>query len=280
MALMRVVAAVAVLAASVCYPWLPGAHDPLAASLSSLAQVLGVAGLLFVPVGVWWRRTQGRHEPAHGEGPRRTRLLVIGTLRGVGLLVCAVLALVAFASSGLALALAVLPAAAWAWRAAGRIATNGPAGRRRAGALIVVPILVLVLQQAPAWPLTLASRNRAIAHARVLIDEIERFHSAHGGYPASLAAVWPDYRTGVVGIAQYHYVVHDTGFTLYFEQPLPLFGPLGTREFVAYHPRGAQLVLSHASWHLTRPPATSTDRQGWYAARDTLHAGWRRFLFD
>ena len=137
-----------------------------------------------------------------------------------------------------------------------------------------------MLQVALFGIITETSRDRAMANAAVLIDDLERHRAEHGGYPASLGAVSPDYKVGVVGIPQYHYTVHGGAYTLHFEQPLPVFGDLGTREFVAYHPGGEHLVLSHAAWHVTRAPAALAAGQGWYAVRETSRRGWKRFLFD
>ena len=68
--------------------------------------------------------------------------------------------------------------------------------------------------------------------------------------------------------------------TLYFEQPLPIISAPGTREFVVYHPRGQHVMLSHASWNLTRSPAPLSERQGRYSVHDALQAGWKCFRFD
>ena len=68
--------------------------------------------------------------------------------------------------------------------------------------------------------------------------------------------------------------------TLYFEQPLPIISAPGTREFVVYHPRGQHVMLSHASWNLTRSWATLSERQGWYSVHDAVQAGWKCFRFD
>ena len=131
-----------------------------------------------------------------------------------------------------------------------------------------------------AVPVSPVVQVAAMANAAVLIDDLERHRTLHGRYPTSLAAVSPDYKVGVVGIAQYHYTSHGEGYTLHFEQPLPMLGDVGTREFAAYHPNGEHLVLSHATWHVTRSPAALAAGQGWYAVRETSRRGWKRFLFD
>ena len=65
-----------------------------------------------------------------------------------------------------------------------------------------------------------------------------------------------------------------------FEQPVPIISAPGTREFVVYNPRGQHVMLSHASWNLTRSWATLSERQGWYSVHDAVQAGWKCFRFD
>ena len=36
------------------YPFMPGTHDRLAVTLSAMAQVLGLTGVLMVPIGILW----------------------------------------------------------------------------------------------------------------------------------------------------------------------------------------------------------------------------------
>ena len=52
--LLRVASICAVGVACMFYPFMPGSHHRLAVTLSGIAQVLGLAGLLLVPVGLLW----------------------------------------------------------------------------------------------------------------------------------------------------------------------------------------------------------------------------------
>ena len=52
--IVRIVGLIALIVLCTFYPFLPGEYDPLAISLSAMAQTLGLAGLLVLPVGIAW----------------------------------------------------------------------------------------------------------------------------------------------------------------------------------------------------------------------------------
>lgn len=57
-------AAAALIIAFMFYPFLPGRYDGLAVTLSAMAQVFAVAGLLLVPLGALWLAREIRHGKA------------------------------------------------------------------------------------------------------------------------------------------------------------------------------------------------------------------------
>ena len=260
------------------YPFLPGEFDGLAVALSAVAQVVVLAGLLFVPIGALWLAHDAlRNASRKGLSPRRAtssyyaRACVIGS--GI---VGAVASVVAWGSSGLAFACATL---AFSVFVVSRLLPGFHAGSAPLY-LIAVPIVAFLPQVLLADRLTEFSRSRAIANSAGLIDVLEKYHAARGHYPASLNGVWPDYKVSVVGIGQFHYTPHGTAYSLYFEQPLPLFSAPGTREFMVYNTRGEHQMLSHAAWNVTRSPEALAQGQGWYAARDASRPHWKSFRFD
>lgn len=278
MPLLRMAAIVAAITAVACYPYLPGEYDPLAVPLASVAQGGSAAALLLVPLGLagllLGRRTNGG--AGRSRGFARVASIALSVL-GV------IVAGVAWGSGGRALGLAVLGLAVALLVARRRATTSSaaaPAPTTLPAVLVVVPVVAVLLQVLLAGPLRAYARERAIIHGGTLVDDLARYHALHGRYPQSLTAAWPDYKAWVVGIDRFHYVAHDDTYTLYFELPVPLWQAPGTREFVAYDPRGRHLVLSHAAWHLTRLPASLGAQPGWYEARETSHDGWRSFLFD
>lgn len=269
------------------YPLLPGEHDGLAVAVSRMAQACTLVALLFVPIGGLWIAHRSRiraSQPGGPAPPRHDRYYARAAA-----MVCIVMTLtaggVAWGNVGLTLAVGTL--AILAYMCSKWTTILGALPRSHAApdsstllALTVVPPLALLVQVLVVGAMTDVSRARAIAGSAQLIGDIEGYRAAHGRYPASLQGVWPDYKTGVKGIAQFHYTPHADAYSLFFEQPLPLLHAPGTREFVVYNPLGQHLMLSHAAWNLTRPPAVLSERQGWYAVAETSAPGWRRFLFD
>jgi hypothetical protein len=67
--LTAMLAAATLIVVCMFYPFLPGAYDGLAVTLSAMSQVFGVAGLLLVPIGVTWlvREWRGRSGAATTE---------------------------------------------------------------------------------------------------------------------------------------------------------------------------------------------------------------------
>ena len=91
-------AAITVLAvACMFYPFMPGTHDRLAATLSMMAQVLGLTGLLMVPIGLPWLTDELASLRARRQGA------VARTARGHWFACCA-MAASAVVAAGVALA--------------------------------------------------------------------------------------------------------------------------------------------------------------------------------
>jgi len=95
--------------------------------------------------------------------------------------------------------------------------------------LVVVPTTTFLVQLLFAGPAMEFGRNRAIAKSAELIDSLERYHGARGRYPRSLSGLWPDYKTSVVGIEQFHYAATDSAYSLFFELPVLLVHPVRKR---------------------------------------------------
>lgn len=64
--------------------------------------------------------------------------------------------------------------------------------------------------------------------------------------------IWPDYKPSVIRIAQFHYAPTASAYNIFFELPVFLVQAAGTREIVMYNPLDEHIMLSHASWNLTR----------------------------
>lgn len=261
-------------------PFIPGRYDPAAQTMSLLAQLFGVIGLLLVPIGVSWLVYQIRRQasPSRATSPDRHRIFWWAAIVAL-VIVAGVVTLAALASSlaiGVVLLLLCTGASTVIIRRTLALRRQSPAPRTAgltALHLIAVPILVLAVQWAFVARSIQASRNIAIDNAHELIDDLETYHDANGQYPESLQAVWPDYLPGTMGVSHYDYQRSGAAYTLSFEQFR--FHPIGTREIVVYSPMDQHTVVSHASWRLTHP-----ELQGWYTVHNTDRAHWKYFWFD
>lgn len=269
------------------YPFLPGGFDRLAEGLSTIAQMLGVIGLLLVPVGaLWlvheWRRRVRMKQGLPGKDKRYAFAL---TSLIVGSLVALVLSL--FAASSTGLSFGVLTLALWVYIVIGLIPRlkqlkNAVAETIHPAPfyLILLPVAALILQLVLAAPMTEFSRNRAIMNSAALINELENYYAAQGRYPDSLLALNVDFPPSVVGIAQYHFAPNGDAYNLFFQQPRFLLPELGAREIVMYNKLDEHIMLSHDSWILMSRPEELATRQGWYAVHDTAIPHWKYFWFD
>jgi hypothetical protein len=286
--LVRLIGVVLLVTFCAFYAYLPGEYDVLAVPLSVVAQALAVlTSVLIAPVGVLWllhrMRVRASRSREHATPTADHRYL--RATAWAAAVVAVATSLVAWGSGGrafggvtLALAASML-AAAWP-RLRDSTSPQPADGGWLPTYLAVTPVVALLLQVLLAEPMASFSRDRAMANSATLIGDIERHRASHGSYPESLSGAWPDYKASVVGIAQFHYARRGEAFTLHFEQPVPQIHSPGTREFLVYNPLGQHLMLSHAAWHLSRPPSSLAERHGWYAARDAASPGWKRFLFD
>jgi hypothetical protein len=269
------------------YPFLPGKYDPLAVTLSTLAQLFGTAGLLLVPLGVLWlvfelrERIQRNRNLPH---PIRGFYFAITALIAASIVAIAVSLLILF---GIGVSFGLLALALWSYtvsRLIPRLKLLKTADAKNLNPtplyLIVIPTVVLLFQITLAAPATQFSRNLAIRNSAELINDIERHHTAHGRYPSSLLAVWKDYHPSVVGIEQFHYALNGDAYNLFFEQPRFLFDNFGTREFVMYNALDEHVMPSHASWILIWSPAELAENQGWYAVHEASTSHWKYFWFD
>ncbi|WP_103960622.1 hypothetical protein [Nonomuraea solani] len=246
------------------YPYLPGEYDPLAVPLSTMAQLVGLIGLLLVPVGIVWL-ISGRAGIAS---------VIVMTL------VVLVATLFAWLTSGLLLG--ALTLAAWAVALSRWV----PRLKERRFApvvplcLVVLPPIALLVQLLMRAPMTEFSRNSVIANSGEIVGDIERHRAQYGRYPDSLTAVNKDYQPYAAGIEQYHYVQRGNSYSVFFAQPRFLLDDFGAREYVMYDPRDEHMMPSHAVWVLLWSQDRIRAQQGWYAMGDAGSPHWKYFLFD
>lgn len=280
--LVRILLVIIVIALCIVYPFLPGGYDSLAMPLSTIAQGIGVLGVLLVPAGVLWMAAELRQRgrSIKGRGFVFAMTAVIG-----GTLVSAGLVVVGLGTVGPSLAIILL--AGWLfslYRLIPLLRVMRHSERDRFNPtplyLVSIPLATLILQIVAAPHLTASSRAHVIASSAEMIANIEAYRKAHGRYPNSLLGVWKDYYPNVVGVERYHYRPERDAYNLYFETPRFVLDRFGTREFVVYNPRNEHLIVSHPSFMLLLTPTEWESYRGWYAVHNTGADHWRSFWFD
>ena len=284
--IIRIAGLIALLILCTFYPVLPGGYDPLAVSLSAVAQTLGIAGLLVLPVGLAWLVSELQKRA------RRRRNLV-AKARGYYFALASMMtaSIVAVAAVFAALMSGGLVFAVLTFVVLGYIGsrliprlkllkkaeaeTFNPAPLY----LVFIPVIVLGFQLILVSRATNISRHRAIAQSAELIGDIEAYHAAYGRYPSSLLALHKDYKPSVVGIEQFHYAPNGHAYNLFFEQPT-FVTDFGIREIVMYNKLDEHVMVSHAAWILAGAPEELEARQGWHSSHNASVPHWKSFLFD
>jgi hypothetical protein len=284
--IVRIAGLIALLVLCTFYPVLPGGYDPLAVSLSAMAQTFGIVGLLVLPVGLAWlvselqkRARRKRNLPAKGRG----YYFALASMMTASIVaVAAVFA--ALINGGLAFAVLTLGVLCYIGsRLIPKLKLLKKAEAENFNPaplyLVFIPVIVLGFQLILVPRATNVSRHRAIAQSAELIGDIEAYHAAYGRYPSSLLALHKDYKPSVVGIEQFHYAPNGQAYNLFFEQPT-FVTDFGIREIVMYNRLDEHVMVSHAAWILAGPPDELEARQGWHSVHDASTPHWKLFWFD
>jgi lysylphosphatidylglycerol synthetase-like protein (DUF2156 family) len=210
------IAVTALLVACQFLPFLPGGYDPFAVPLSGLAQFLGFAGVLLVPLGAaWWVHKARQHRasvpPSTKSGSRSFAI--------AALCIAALIAVLASLATFLALS-KTLGAALFVLSAygIGRLARRvGPRSTDDARAnpapayLVLVPLALFGSRWLFLEPAVASSRNRAIRNSAELLADIEAYRAGRGHCPPSLGGLHKDYEPGVIGVREYEYEPRGAG---------------------------------------------------------------------
>jgi hypothetical protein len=282
--ILNLIGAALLLVAAMFYPFFPGDYDGLAVTLSIMSQLVGIAGVLLVPLGAIWLAYEFRRVAKEG-----------GVTKGKGMgywfgfvsiwasiFVALVVAVGAIVDAHLSFGLAFL--ILWACyssrlfaklreRQNAEVRTLNPAPLY----LVFLPVVALVFKFTLIGSASEFSRNRAMDNSATLISDIERYRDAHGNYPQSLQSLWDDYRPSVVCIKRYHYEPNGEAFNLYFEN---LSANLGVREIVLYNKREEHEFTSHNADLLQFTGTGLALRRGHISSRDASRPNWKYFSFD
>jgi hypothetical protein len=141
----------------------------------------------------------------------------------------------------------------------------------------VAPVLAVIAQTTLIDAVATRARDRLIANATPLIDEIERYRARRGTYPESLFSIWGDYKPSTVGVERYYYERSGDAYNVIFREPSLDFG---MRRFVVYNPLDRQRVTVHESDRLLLDEAgLDADNAGYTVVRPLPQRHWTLFLF-
>lgn len=251
-------------------PFLPGQHDPAAILVSNIAQMVGFAGLLLIPVGIIWL--------AFGR-PRR-KVLRLACAAAASIIITLAFAAGAVGNNSLHLAVVFLLIGAYLSFRFARYIWQDEAEQRLnpvAFAIVLIPILILAARFAFMAHAVEFSRNRVIENSRPIINDIEAFYARNGHYPESLHSEWEDYKPGIVGVGRYYYEPSGKAYNLFFEQ---YSDQIGTREFVMYNPLGEHRMSAHNGDRLLYSIAEQSRMWGWHRVVQMPQENWKYFHFD
>jgi MFS family permease len=273
---LRIAAGIAGAGLCAIVPFLPGRYDPMAVTVSMMAQVFGLAGLIIVPVGLLWMVAEHR-----GRSTRRRAYAI------AALIVCSavwlLISFVAIIESPIAGVVLLMLGGFVATAILRRVRAQEGESLRGLGSvplyLISIPVGAALVQLSLADPAAEFGRNRAITNSATLIADIEAYRVANGQYPLSVVSVNRDYSPSVLGIREYRYEPSGDAYNVFFEQHSLR---LGIREIVMYNPQDRQAIASHALDVLQLTPAQlDLDRtRGYNAVYAAGQKHWKYFWFD
>lgn len=284
---LQLAAIVVLVLACMFYPFMPGTHDRLAVTLSIMAQALGFAGLVMVPIGILWLiselATLRERRPGLAPRPAKRHWFAFAAM-AASAVPAAVVAFAAAAATGPSLAVAVV--LLWGYvirRTFASVTRQRIADVVRVNPaplyLILVPCIVVTARLTLLPAAVEFSRTRTIEGAAQFVRAIDAYRSTHGRYPASLASVHHDYDPPTIGVERYHYEPHGRAYNVFFEHPT---FPLGTQEFVMYNPAQEHVMMVH-NQDLLEAPAELVEQERRFHARAARDAGvphWKYFWFD
>jgi hypothetical protein len=247
------IAAFTILAvACMFYPFLPGRYDRLAVTLSLMAQLVGLAGLLLVPIGAAWLIYEfvkcRSHRPGALEFVSRTDKSIYFAVIALAAyaLVSVVVTLGAATQNALSLGVGVMilwAVMAWYWLRRWRSRSGAISGFNYTPLyLILLPCIITIVRLAFIERAVEFSRNRAITGSAEFINAIEAYYDRHGRYPLSLASSLSDYDPPIIGVERYHYEPSGRAYNVFFEQ---FTFPIGMQEYVMYNPLNEQTLMVH-----------------------------------
>lgn len=263
-------------------PYMPGEYDASAITLSSMAQLLGFSGLLFVPIGIAWLIYKIVKQGTKGsQTSNKAYPFAIAALI-VSVLVALITALGAFINNSPGLSIiTIVVYILIVSKIVSKLKQVKSADNNKFNPtpyyLICIPVLVMVIRFMVIGSATEFSRNFAISQSQKYIQDIEAYFTRNGHYPKSLLSLWSDYDPAIRGIHRFHYEVNGTAYNVYFEQ---FSNKLGIKEIVMYNKLGEHEMTSHDMDLLQLSVEEQNRQRGYISVHDLPQKHWKYFWFD
>ncbi len=227
-------------------PFLPGRYDMLAMTLSFMTQLFSFAGLLLVPLGLFWLWSEISKRKSNTVFFKKTKRFALATLVTLGFITI-VLSLGALTNYHLSFGILFLVLCFYLLTRTYLRLKRGdfPDSLKFNPApiyLITIPIIVAFVRFTLFATGVQFSRDYAIKKSEPLITAIEAYYAKHGNYPISLQAIHSDILPEVIGINQYHYEPNGTAYNLYFKQ---FSDELDVEEIVMYNKLDEHAFTAH-----------------------------------
>ena len=262
-------------------PYMPGEYDAAAITLSTMAQLLGFSGLLFVPIGIAWLIYEIiKQRKMKNETSNKTYAFAIAALIVSGLVVL-ITAFGAFINHNPGLAIITLLVYALIISKIisklKQIKSAGNGFNLTPFYLICIPVLVIAIRSMFIIPATEFSRNYAIKQSENYIADIEAYYKRNGHYPTTLLSLWSDYDPGIKGINRFHYELNGNAYNICFEQ---FSNEPGIREIVMYNKLGEHEMTSHDMDLLQLSREEQNIQRGYNSVHNLTQKNWKYFWFD
>ncbi len=283
--LLYIIGTIIALVGALFLPFLPGDFDAFAVTLSVMAQVFWLGGVILVPVGILWLIHEWRRHrlpPTVRSRAVRFKFAVVALFAGslVMLTVSACAAVMPSVSLGVILIMVSMHLGLFFFSRIRPLKSPAASASTIIPTplyLIAIPVIVALSHVLFMDVATESSRRRAIAACEGLIRDIEEYHARTGHYPTSLLSVWKDYRPRIMGISGYDYELNGKAYNLSFEQ---FTARIGTREIVMFNKLGEHTMTSHDQDLLRLSGEQLALQRGFYEAVESPIPQWKYFRFD
>ncbi len=227
-------------------PFLPGRYDSLAVTLSFMTQLFSLAGLLLVPLGLFWLWFEITNRKTTTGSDKKTKHFSIATMLTLGFITL-IVSIGALTNYNLSFGILFLVFCfSLLTKTYLKLKREGISHNLRFNPtpiyLITIPIIVALVRFAFIETGVQFSREYAIRKSKSLITAIETYHAKNGSYPISLQAIHTDILPEVIGIKQYHYEPNGAAYNLYFRQ---FSDELDVEEIVMYNKLDEHAFTAH-----------------------------------